>query len=604
MKRFVAFVILLLLQTGCSKSETSSGQGPTAPQKGEVSTASKRYYFSYKDCDYGNLKFEGWNASSAFEVILPDEMNEDIAWKYLEVDFRQGPVSIYKTFATNPIVENLGEFDKYYVLRCKATFFVDIPSTVDLSNVDNMGLNNFLWEEKFDSPIDLKGQSLPGLNSSEIVTAELALKNTPHRVIKFSGEAPAEKAWDLVVLGDGYTESELLLDSDESFRKSKFGLQVQAMVDELFKYKPYDQLKSSINIWVVAVPSKESGTDVPSRKIIKDTFYESSMGAHCVDRAPTVKRGLLALEMAAKTPFDQILMLINSDEYGGSGGTFALSTTTSDYIPTVIHELGHSVGRLADSYYYFSDDEIYESACEDPVVEELVIATESDSGGNGLFPEDGKIAPNLTLNVGGDAKWADLLTTSNRDPVYMTYAQKMGKYDATKNSVTMTMKFTEQFQELIFLGGTDPDSNMYLSQFSRLSIGGVEVPKDKISIEEKVALESTDPLKPLTYRFMKIDLPVPVGVDTEVKFEFAEDFSPDWVDYTRSDANSYKFVSTVFEPSEIGLFQGANPSLDQVFRSSYSSNMMTVGLPHDVVEERAMYWAIRSYTFLELPEKR
>jgi len=609
MKRIVlSFLGSIFVFAGCTSSKHNQSAADFrahAPQKTEQAAENKRYYFSYDSCNMASVKFVGWNSSSAFETVIPDQLNDDISWKYLQVEFKQGTNSLFKTYASNPIVDNLGEFSKYYVLRCKAVFFVDVPATTDVSASDTISIDNLVWSLHSDSTVNLKGIANSGVAASTVLTADVALKNTPYRVIKFFGNAPSEKAWDLVILGDGYTADEIHIESEEAFRQSKFGLQVQALVDKLFTYKPFDQFKSNINIWVVAVPSKESGTDIPRKGISKDTFYEASMGSHCVDRAPTVKHGLLALEMAAKTPFDQILMLLNSDEWGGSGGSFAVTTTNSDYINTTIHELGHSVGLLADAYHYFSDDAILSSpaqrtACVDPD-EEVVGSNGPDLGGNGMHDKDYALAPDLTLNTGSAAKWYDLLTTLNIAPVYMAYATQMPTIDAT-NTVTFTAHFSSNFSKMIFLPATDPGTNNALVAFTKLTINGVAIPADKIHLDERTALQST-PEAPASFKFLTIDTPVPVDGEALVTITYPIEYNHDAMQFLVGDAGSFKFVSYVFDPTDIGLFQGANPSLDKVFRSSYANMMMTVGLPYDRVQERAMFNAIRGYTFPEFPGK-
>jgi hypothetical protein len=60
----------------------------------------------------------------------------------------------------------------------------------------------------------------------------------------------------------------------------------------------------------------------------------------------------VALEYAALAPgADQALVLVNSATYGGSGGTVSVSSGGNALSgDIVVHELGHSIGGLADEY--------------------------------------------------------------------------------------------------------------------------------------------------------------------------------------------------------------------------------------------------------------
>jgi hypothetical protein len=108
---------------------------------------------------------------------------------------------------------------------------------------------------------------------------------------------------------------------------------------------------------------------------------------------------------------------------------------------------------------------------------------------------------------------------------------------------------------------------------------------------------------PPDYKFFILDVAVPHNVDVAVTFEFAKDYDPEWVDDIRGNASAFKFVSYVFDPHEIGLFEGANPALSGVFRSSFASMMMNLGSPYDKVEERAMYSAIEAFTVPPAPQQ-
>jgi len=49
--------------------------------------------------------------------------------------------------------------------------------------------------------------------------------------------------------------------------------------------------------------------------------------------------------------YDQVVMVVNDDRYGGSGGWIATSTTNSSGPEVCIHEIGHSFAGLGDEYW-------------------------------------------------------------------------------------------------------------------------------------------------------------------------------------------------------------------------------------------------------------
>jgi hypothetical protein len=69
------------------------------------------------------------------------------------------------------------------------------------------------------------------------------------------------------------------------------------------------------------------------------------------------------LEAAAAVPdWDMVMVLVNDDEYGGSGGFLSVASTNSLSGDIMQHELGHSFSKLADEYDYGGSG----ISCNDP----------------------------------------------------------------------------------------------------------------------------------------------------------------------------------------------------------------------------------------------
>ena len=64
----------------------------------------------------------------------------------------------------------------------------------------------------------------------------------------------------------------------------------------------------------------------------------------------------------AGTPYEHIIILVNTEHYGGGGiyNSYNLSYTGGKhFLPVVVHEFGHSFGGLGDEYAYGNDDPMY-----------------------------------------------------------------------------------------------------------------------------------------------------------------------------------------------------------------------------------------------------
>jgi hypothetical protein len=154
--------------------------------------------------------------------------------------------------------------------------------------------------------------------------------------------------FSLVVLGDGYTAAEI----------PKFRAQVDKHLNVLWSIEPFRSYRSYINVYAVEVVSGESGiTCDPEIRQKKRTPLRTTFGGGCTN--PNA-RGINVDDAAARsfaaraTPhFDQILVLANTDTYGGIGGRVATTSGGNSLGPLITpHEIGHSLGGLRDEYTY------------------------------------------------------------------------------------------------------------------------------------------------------------------------------------------------------------------------------------------------------------
>ena len=164
---------------------------------------------------------------------------------------------------------------------------------------------------------------------------------------------PRDKRINMVVLGDGFTASQ----------QTDFITNATTLVNYVFSKAPYAQYKNYFNVYAVKVISAESGIKHPgtATDVTEPVFAVSNpnnflgttfdVGVHrCVYSNTTNKvTGVLASNVP---DFDIAFVLGNSPEYGGCGGTYAFLSNHPSAPEILVHELGHSFGKLADEYWF------------------------------------------------------------------------------------------------------------------------------------------------------------------------------------------------------------------------------------------------------------
>jgi hypothetical protein len=141
---------------------------------------------------------------------------------------------------------------------------------------------------------------------------------------------------DLIFLAEGYTSSEM----------GKFQRDVDEIVAGYFGYTPYLEYKNLFNVWRIEAPSSVSG--VGGR-------FGSHFNCNGIDRllcadTTTAKNYVWNNTGMDANQIDQIVVLVNTTQYGGAGGEVAVMSLGSSAVGLALHEIGHSFGQLADEY--------------------------------------------------------------------------------------------------------------------------------------------------------------------------------------------------------------------------------------------------------------
>ena len=203
---------------------------------------------------------------------------------------------------------------------------------------------------------------------------------------------PPSRRWNLVILGDGYRKSEL----------PTFSTDAQSFVTSLFATAPFDVMKPAINVFRVDVESTDSGADDPTAcggsGATPATYFDSSFCNNGAARLLVASAATAIKVAAAQVPlWSQVLIIVNSSKYGGSGGQIAVFSTEASAAEIGIHEMGHSAFGLADEY-------------------QLYLGCGIDTNRNS-HPASEPAEPNVTVaNTTATIKWRDLIAASTAVP--------------------------------------------------------------------------------------------------------------------------------------------------------------------------------------------
>ena len=221
----------------------------------------------------------------------------------------------------------------------------------------------------------------------------------PHKYIWKGGDV--EQCIDIAILAEGYTEEEM----------ERFYLDAEVATESLFNHEPFRSMKERFNIVAVASPSIDKGLSVPRLGEWRHTAFSSHFSTFYSDRYLTTSNVFAIHDALAGIPYEHIIILANTDEYGGGGIYNAYTLTTAhhkDFRPVVVHEFGHSFGGLADEYFYEND-------------------TMTDTTPLDVEPWE----QNITTRVDFTSKWADMLKKGTPIPTSLDDSKKypVGVYE-------------------------------------------------------------------------------------------------------------------------------------------------------------------------------
>ena len=258
---------------------------------------------------------------------------------------------------------------------------------------------------------DFFGNIVASLNHivdpSDILIRHLNPVAPEHRYLLKSG-APEEKI-DVAIVAEGYTAEEM----------DMFYADAQVAMEAILKHEPFGQYKDRFNFVAVALESQDSGVSVPGEGEWKNTALKAHFNTFYMDRYLTTLRLKNMHDRLCGVPYEHIVILANTDTYGGGGIYNSYTLTTAHhpaFKPVVVHEFGHSFAGLADEYYY--DDQYVEY----------------------YYPGTEPWEQNITTLADFESKWKDMLEAGEAELLEGAGYQSKGVYRPAKDCRMHTNK--------------------------------------------------------------------------------------------------------------------------------------------------------------------
>jgi len=230
--------------------------------------------------------------------------------------------------------------------------------------------------ELFDSRGNVAASLTHRVDPSDILIRPADLNPPVWKYIEQNGSP--EECIDVLFVPEGYTADEMLI----------FDNDVRRAVKSLLSHDPFKKMRRRFNFISVHLPSRDSGVSIPAEGLWKDTAVASHFDTFYSARYLTTLRLKEMAQKLAGVPYEHIIILANTSNYGG-GGIYNSYTLTAahhtKFEPVVVHEFGHSFAGLADEYYY--DDQYSQYYHE------------------GVEPWE----PNITTMAAFSEKWQDML---------------------------------------------------------------------------------------------------------------------------------------------------------------------------------------------------
>ena len=245
------------------------------------------------------------------------------------------------------------------------------------------------------------------VDPGDVLIRKMAPQVSRHQYLLKSG-SPEDKI-DVVIVAEGYTAEE----SEMFYNDARIAM------DAILAHEPFGQYNDRFNFVAVALESNDSGVSVPGEGEWKDTALKAHFNTFYMDRYLTTLRLKNMHDRLCGIPYEHIVILANTDTYGGGGIYNSYTLTTAHhpaFKPVVVHEFGHSFAGLADEYYY--DDQYVEY----------------------YYPDCEPWEQNITTLFDFESKWKDMLDAGQAQLLEGAGYQSKGVYRGSEDCRMHTNK--------------------------------------------------------------------------------------------------------------------------------------------------------------------
>lgn len=267
-----------------------------------------------------------------------------------------------------------------------STLFQEWQTTEEATRIRKSFENVFLLPMPLDKAAvrielyDFRGNVSSSLthivDPEDILIRRISPKETSYKYLYKGGSV--EDCIDVAIVAEGYTRQEV----------EKFYDDALIAMEAILSHSPFGQYKERFNFVAVALASADSGVSVPGEGEWKDTALKAHFNTFYMDRYLTTLRLKNMHDKLCGVPYEHIVILANTDTYGGGGIFNSYTLTTAGhpaFRPVVVHEFGHSFAGLGDEYYY--DDQFVEY----------------------YYPDSEPWEQNITTLFDFDSKWKDMV---------------------------------------------------------------------------------------------------------------------------------------------------------------------------------------------------
>lgn len=286
---------------------------------------SGRYAMEYYTIEetYGTKGWAGTKSKLLDTTNLGAHRVEIYVTNTKELIYSRNYCSLFEEWQTTPEAKNsCGNFEE--VIR------VPYPKqSIDIVFLSRDSLGNWFKVEK--KTIEMFKVNMKESNSA---------KYKPYPLSIASNEV--NKKLDIVIVPAGYTQKDSL----------KMVSDMKLFTDFFFSKAPFSEAKDKINIWGACYFSEQTGIPGLDSSINLNTYLGVSYNTLGSKRYVMTPNLFNLHEVIMNVPYDQIVIMCNSEIYGGGGifNFYATSYVNPKNGFVLTHEFGHSFAGLGDEY--------------------------------------------------------------------------------------------------------------------------------------------------------------------------------------------------------------------------------------------------------------